>query len=150
MKNRLIIVSKMNCEYLAKQLAEKNGYVFCNLADIISFDLGNIEDFKKLNGEDYFRKKETQYLKTILEYDNCISFVSYDIFKHNLDINFYKDTFIVLLDFGYFIKKGNEIVRMTESIRYQKAKSLCDEIIKCQNVGEDKILKDLKRILNEK
>ena len=148
MKDKIIIVSKMHCGHIVKKLAEDMGYMFCNLLDIIEFDLGNIDNIKKLNGEDYYLKQERKYLKDALEYEKSISFVSYDIYKHNLDINLYKDVCLIMLDFGYFIRRGDDIVRMAESVRYQKAKSLCDEVIDCRNSSEDNIIKKLKGIIN--
>lgn len=149
MKKSIIIVSKMNCSYLAKQLCSLENKNFCDLYEKIVSSIGDIADYKKLHGEDNYLAIEKEFLTDLLVLKDYISFVSYDIFKHNIDIEMYSDVYIVMLDFGYFIRKGNEIVRMKQSIRYQKAKSICDLIIDCRNMGEDKILKNLKRVADE-
>ena len=148
MKSNIIIVSKMNCSQLTKQIADIKEKKFFDLFDILTSELGNINKYRLEHGDEYLTF-ERQELKKLLKNPDHISFVSYDIFKHNLNPEIYSDTYVILLDFGYFIRIGDEIVRMKQSIRYQKAKSLCDFIVDCRNSGEENIIKQILREINE-
>ena len=149
MKKNTIIVSKMNCSYLVKRLSDELNEGFCDLMQEILNVVDNVDTFKKQNGEDKYLKLEKDYLTNLLKEENKISFVAYDIFKHNIDSKMYTDTYVIMLDFGYFILRSNEMVRMQQSARYLRAKGICDEIINCINKSEDNIIKDLKRGIYE-
>ena len=138
----------MNCSLLTKDIAEKLGKNYCDLFADLTQELGNINKYRMEHGDEYLTI-ERQALKKLLKKPDYLSFVSYDIFKHNLSPEIYADTYVIMLDFGYFIRIGDEIVRMKQSIRYQKAKSLCDFVLDCRNKGEDKIIKEIMREINE-
>ena len=149
MKNKILVVSKMNCYLLTKELSNNLHKDFYDLSEIIVKELGPIDEYRRLHGDIYL-EKEREFLDNLVNIENQISFVSYDIFKHHINMEIYKDCFIIMLDFGYFIRVDNEIVRMKQSIRYQKAKSICDYIIDCRNASEKIILQKMVRAINEK
>lgn len=148
MKTNLMIISLPNSCRLSKVLAEKHDYVFCEIKELVIFELGDLEEIKLKSGVDYYRKEVKRIMKNTIEYHNAILFTDFDMFRHNIDLPELKNIYKVFLDFGNPYTKDELFKRkMNEKIAF--AKNGCDEVIDCNNYSEDDIVHLLERILNE-
>lgn len=88
MKLAIIIFEKTSFKDTVKSLADFLGLKFCDVDEMIEYDLVDKQKMIKLCGKEYYNQKEKSVLKRLADFDDVLLFVTTELFLSNENYQF--------------------------------------------------------------
>ena len=79
----LVCLDKQFSREIAQLLCEKLGKFYLDCEDLLEYELANKDDILKNCGLEYLEKLEHKFIFGILDYENTIMAISYDLYIKN-------------------------------------------------------------------
>ncbi len=152
--NKIMLVSLCDkwTSSVARVLSQKLGMLFCDIADLLEYDLSEKKAMEDLCSADYVEKREKGVVKHYLSFENVVSSVDCDVLMHNKEF-LDKSNLVVFINVpnDFTEKNGTAINVITLDDRKNKLKKLADICINIRKTDEDfvseKIIEKLREIL---
>lgn len=106
MKNKILLLC-LNNSYardVALELCEITGNFYLNCEEMLEYELADRETILKKCGLEYLKKQEKKFVKGLLDYDNVVMSMSFDLYTTNNNFLVLDDTFFKIY---LFINKTN-------------------------------------------
>lgn len=152
--NKIMLVSLCDkwTTSVACVLSQKLGMMFCDIKDLLEYDLSEKKAMEDLCSADYVEKREKGVVKHYLSFENVVACVESDVFIHNKEF-MDKSNLVVFINVPnqFTQKNGTAINVITLDQRKSRLKESADICISIRKTEEDfvseKIIEKLREIL---
>jgi len=159
MKENVCVIGLCNnfTKSLAKNISDSFDMFFADIMELVRFDLLDVENARKICGDDYIKKVENGKVKTISSYSNTLFTLDYSLLNDEVNLNRIKDASYIVylkLDKANFkkqlinsgMKESEMCLRMDLfDFRNTFCERYADYIIDCNGKGAKDIVKSVKQ-----
>ena len=152
--NKIMLVSLCDkwTSQVAYVLSQKLGMMFCDIKDLLEYDLSEKQAMEDLCSPEYVKKREKAVIKRYLSFENVVSSVESDVFFFFFEFEA-ESNYIIFLNVPneFTQKNGSAINVITLDSRKKILKESADVCISIRKTDEDfvseKIIEKLREIL---
>lgn len=158
MKSNICVIGlvKSFTANVAKQLSDKLGMFFGDLDELMQFELIDINNAKKLCGQDYINKVEISRMKMLLSFENTLSTFNYTLLNDKDNYKRIKDKCLVVYLYLDRNNARNKLIRagvkkedlllqldMLDT-RDKLCKKYADIVVDSNNMAINKVISNIK------
>ena len=129
--NKIMLVSLCDkwTSSVAYLLSQKLGMLYCDISELLEYDLSEKKAMEDLCSSDYVEKREKGVVKHYLSFENVVSSVECDVFIHNKEFAD-KSNLVIFINVpnSFTEKNGTAINVIALDERKTKLKVLWNEI----------------------
>ena len=131
--NKIIVVSL--CDRWTAEVAEKLsqflGVMFCDVEDLVEYELLDKEKLAKVTSEKYLKESEAKVMRHVASFENVVAAISYDYYVNNLNV-LKKNALTIFLNVSkkFVSEKGAVANSLAYDDRSKKLDSECDFSLK--------------------
>lgn len=151
--NKIILISFCDnwTSSVANLLSQCLGMMFCDVNDLVEYELVDKEALEKATSKEYLQKNERKVMKHVASFENVVVAISYDYYIHNVNVLREKALTVFLKVPKNFIEKCDIISEIAYYDRCENIKKETDVNINIVKTDEqfvcDKIIKTLRGVL---
>lgn len=152
--NKIMLVSLCDkwISSVAYFLSQKLGMLYCNVNELLEYDLSEKKAMEDLCSPEYVEKREKGVIKHYLSFENVVASVDYDVFVHNKEF-MDKSNLVIFVNVPnqFTESNGTAINVISLDDRKKKLKERADICINIRKTEEDfvseKIIEQIREIL---
>lgn len=152
--NKIMLVSLCDdwTVSVATQLSQNLGMLFCNIKDLVEYELMDKKIIQEICSTDYLLERERKVIEHYLSFENVVSSVDSDFLLHNKKLNDSSNYTIFLNVPKTFLSEKDEAVNLISyADRTKKMKQICDAYINIRKTNMDfvceRIIEKLREVL---
>ncbi len=144
--NKIIIVSLCYdyTKVIARTLSENLGMIYCDVKDLIEYELSDVLERQDVCSKDYLLKRENLALQEVSSYENVVVAIDFEFYIRSHAM--FTDNSVVLfveLPKKYIVENGDVVNKIAYQERCEKLKEVVDLSIKVVKTEKDFVCKKI-------
>lgn len=152
--DKILIVSLCNdfSKQVANILSQSLGMMFCDIDDLVAYELIDQDKMKELTSREYLAERERKVMKHFASFENVVGTTNYQYYVSNCTILSQKTLVVfVKLPKSYIKEVGDEVDVLAFDDRTEKMEAVSDFVVAVKKVDEkfvcEKIIEVLRKTL---
>lgn len=144
--NKIILVSlcdKWTAD-VGKMLAQSLGMMFCDVKDLVEYELIDKERIERLCSKEYLVESERKVMRHVASFENVVVAISFDYFTNNQTI-LKKNALMIFLDAQkkYIEENAGAIAAISYDAREKTAREFTDAVVSVRKTDTEFVCKKI-------
>ena len=144
--NKIILVSlcdKWTAD-VGKTLSQSLGMMFCDVKDLVEYELIDKDRIEKLCSKEYLIESERKVIRHVASFENVVVAISFDYFANNQPI-LKKESLMIFLDAPkkYIEEKAGAIAAISYDAREKTAREFTDIVVSVKKTDKEFVCKKI-------